>query len=447
MSKPKTLSRGLGQLEAATLVVGGIIGTTIFLVTSDVAQIVGSPFLVLLTWLVAGLLAGIAALCFAELSASIPQTGGTYVFLKRAYRSDLVAFSFAWMMCFTYGTGAVAVVAILAATFLMPVLQALNIFSGEHINLVAVTLIATLTALNVSGIRQGGMAQNILTALKVALIFALVLIPLFLADLQPIATLVAPATGGSSSNVLQNIGTALILCLFSYSGAYFVTHVAEEVRDPQKTIPRAIILGFLLVMCLYFILNVTYLVVLPFEQVQSSPRIASDVMAIVLGPTGALVTAFAIFCSAVGVLNAQLLNYPRIIYAVANDGLFFKCIGNIGERSRTPTNAIILIGVLASIYALSGSYSRILTVVAFVSHFFITLAVVAVIVLRIREPDLPRPYKVWGYPGTPILFILVSVVYLGNLLVTKPVGAITGLLIVLAGLPVYWYRKRELART
>lgn len=160
-----------------------------------------------------------------------------------------------------------------------------------------------------------------------------------------------------------------------------------------------------------------------------------------------MVTAFAIFCSAVGVLNAQLLNYPRIVFAMAQDGLFFQRIGSIGAKSRAPVNAILLIGMLSCVYAVSGTYVQILTVVAFVAHVFICLAVAGVIVLRIREPDLERPYRVWGYPFTPIAFIVVSAVYLGNLAINNTTGALIGTAIVLAGLPFYWYWKRaSLAR-
>lgn len=445
MTERSTLLRGLGGLEATTLVVGGIIGTTIFLVTSDVARLVDSPLLVLVTWLVAGLLAGTAALCFAELSAAIPQTGGTYVFLKRAYRNELVSFSYAWMSCFAYCTGAIAVVAIMAGTFLLPVLQAMGFAGGDYAREIAVALIAVLTALNCSGVRQGGIAQNVLTMLKVALLVAVIVIPLLLSDWQLAEVFVIDDATRNYSAAVQNVGVALVLCLFSYSGAYFVTHVAEEVREPEKNIPRAILVGFSIVMLLYLAINMAYLVVLPFDEVQGSSHIASDVMARVLGPNGAVITAFAIFCSAIGVLNAQLLNYPRIVFAVARDGLFFRRFADVGAHSRAPVKAILLFGLLAAIYAASGSYVQILNVVAFVAHFFISLAVLAVIVLRIREPQLPRPYKVWGYPFTPVAFLVVSVIYLGNLLLTRTGSVLIGIAIVLAGIPFYWYWKKALS--
>jgi APA family basic amino acid/polyamine antiporter len=442
MGAKRQLDRGLGQLEATTLVVGGIIGTTIFLVTSEVAATVGSPVLVLVTWLVAGLLAGAAALCFAELSAAIPETGGTYVFLKRAYGSDLVGFGFAWMMCFTYGPGATAVVAIMAATFLLPVLQALGLISEGSVAVTAILIIAVLTALNASGVRRGGLAQNVITFVKVSLIIAVIVMPLVLAGPQ-FERLVSPSVQSTGSRAaLQNVGTAMILCLFSFSGAYFVTHVAEEVREPEKTIPRAIVVGFLVVLALYLSINVAYLVTLPFDEVVQSERIAADMMGSVLGERGALVTAFVIFCSAIGALNTQLLSYPRIPFALARDGYLFRGIAKISRRSKAPANAIVLVGGLASIFALTGSYSEILSFVAFVSHFFICLAVLAVIMLRIREPDLPRPYRVWGYPLTPVAFLVVSAVYLVNLLFTRPLGVAVGVVMVLAGLPFYFYWRR-----
>ena len=245
----------------------------------------------------------------------------------------------------------------------------------------------------------------------------------------------------------QNVGTAMILCLFSFSGAYFVTHVAEEVRKPETTIPRAIVIGFTIVLALYLSINVAYLVTLPFDEVMMSSRIAADMMGTVFGERGALITAFVIFCSAMGALNTQLLSYPRIPFALARDGYLVRHISTVNRWSRAPANAIVLVGVLASLYALTGSYSEILVFVSFVSHFFISLAVLAVIILRVKEPNLPRPYRVWGYPFTPIAFLMVSAIYLGNLLVTRTLVVSAGIAMVLAGLPLYLYRRKALARS
>ena len=442
MTSDKQLVRGLGRLEATTLVAGGIIGTSIFLITSEIAATVGSPLLVLVTWLVAGLLAGAAALCFAELSAALPKTGGTYVFLKRAYGSDLVSFGFAWMMCFAYGTGAIAVVAIMAATFLMPVLQAAGLIEKDAVAATAVVLIGVLTVLNCQGVRQGGLTQNAVTFMKIGLIAALMSVPVIYGDVQ--FGHLAEASGATGfAEDARNVGTALIICLFSYNGAYFVTHVAEEIREPQKNIPRAIIGGFMIVLAVYLSINMIYVTVMPFDEIVASERIASDLMGRLLGTPGSIATSTVVFCSAIGVLNAQLLNYPRIPFALARDGLFFSRIAAVNDKSKAPAAAILLVGLLSSLFALTGSYALILSYVAFVIHFFICLAVLAVIVLRIREPDLPRPYKVWAYPFTPAAFLLVSAFYLGNLILTKPFQVLVGVGIVLSGLPFYVYWRKN----
>jgi len=439
----KTLIRGLGLFEAATLIIGGMVGTTIFLITSDVATIVGSPGLVMLTWVVAGLLQGAAALCFAELSASMPHTGGTYVFLKRAYNSELLSFCFAWMMCFAYSSAAIAVVAILAGIFLMPVLQGFGLIEGDYARHTAILLIVFLATLNARGVKQGGIAQNVFTIVKVSLMLVVIVTPLVLIDVQPANFLRSEISNAGFLSASQNVGTALILCLFAYSGAFFVTHVAEEISEPQRNIPKAIMSAFLIVFVLYLLINVTYLTTMPFDDVKASTHIASDVMARALGPYGAILTSFIVFCSAVGVVNAQLLNYPRIPFALAKDGLFFRRVASVSKTRRTPSNAIMLIGTWASLMVLAGSYSEILGFVAFVIHFFICLAVLAVIILRIREPELVRPYKVWGYPWTPVLFLIVSAGYLVNLIVTKPGSVLIGVAIVLAGLPFYWHWRRQ----
>ena len=436
------LVKGLGGVEATTLIVGGIIGTTVFLITSDVAEIVGSPVLVLVAWLLAGLLQGMASLCFAELAASMPQSGGTYVFIKRAFRSDMLAFSYGWMMCFAYAAGAIAVVAILAATYLMQVLQAFGIVDGDYIKTGAVSIIVILTFLNSRGIRQGGIAQNVITAMKILLVVGLISAALLLGSPDPARLTDLPVVAPGHSPV-RDISAALMLVLFSYSGTFFVTHVAEEIRQPERNIPRAIVIGFSIVLVLYMLLNTVYVTAMSFDDVRASERIASDLMEMLVGPGGATLTAFIIFVSSVGVLNAQLLNYPRIPFALSRDGVFFGWASRINPRSNVPSGAIILIGTVASLYALTGSYGLILSYVAFVVHFFICLAVIAVVLMRIREPDLPRPFKVWGYPFTPVIFLAVSAVYLFNLLSTQTANVLVGVVIVLAGIPYFLYRRRE----
>ena len=438
-----TLDRGLGQLEATTLLVGGTIGASIFLVPADVAREVGSPGLLVATWVLSGLLAACGALCFAELAAAIPETGGTYAFLKRAFPGTPVSFLFGWMMCFTYATGAIAVVAAMAAVYAGEVFGRFLPSGSWGERVVAAGLIGILTTVNYLGVRMGGRTQDVLTVLKVGMLLGLILVGLAFGEGgfdQFTPFLPADRDTGQA---IGSLGSAMLLTLFAFSGAYFVTHVAGEVRDPAVTIPRAILMAMAVVLVLYVTINLTYVRVLSFDALQASERVAADAAQAILGPVGASVTALAVICSAMGTLNAQLLSYPRIFFAQSRDGLFFPAMARIHPVHRTPGPAILLVGGLASAYALAGTYQEILNAVGFVIQLLLSLAVLAVIVLRIREPDLPRPYRVWGYPVTPALFLGISAWYLVNLLFTRTFSSLTGFAVVLAGLPFYYHWRRN----
>ena len=438
-----TLDRGLGQLEATTLLVGGTIGASIFLVPADVAREVGSPGLLVATWVLSGLLAACGALCFAELAAAIPETGGTYAFLKRAFPGTPASFLFGWMMCFTYATGAIAVVAAMAAVYAGEVFGRFLPSGSWGERVVAAGLIGILTTVNYLGVRMGGRTQDVLTVLKVGMLLGLILVGLAFGEGgfdQFTPFLPADRDTGQA---IGSLGSAMLLTLFAFSGAYFVTHVAGEVRDPAATIPRAILMAMGVVLVLYVTVNLTYVRVLSFDALQASERVAADAAQAILGPVGASVTALAVICSAMGTLNAQLLSYPRIFFAQSRDGLFFPAMARIHPVHRTPGPAILLVGGLASAYALAGTYQEILNAVGFVIQLLLSLAVLAVIVLRVREPDLPRPYRVWGYPVTPALFLGISAWYLVNLLFTRTFSSLTGFAVVLAGLPFYYHWRRN----
>lgn len=441
------LRRDLGSLQATALVAGGIVGTSIFLIPSDVASMAQSPFLTIVIWLLAGIMAGSAALSFAELSAAMPNTGGTYVFLQRAYRSPLISFGFAWMMAIAYGSGAIAVVATMAVIFLKPVLETFGISIDGFTQPAAVLIISLFTIINAAGVKPGGLTQVVVTYLKLLLLFAVILIPFLVIGPSHNPMQMDPASSNDWFHVVQSITNGLILCLFAFSGAYFVTHVAEEIKNPTKNIPRAIIVGFSIVFALYVLVNLVFLSVVPFDELRASDGIAVDLVRRAIGPGGATFTSLAIVCSAVGVLNAQLLNYPRIVFALAKDGLFFDSIARVSPGTGVPRNAILFVGAWASVLVFSGSYIEILQFVAFVVHLFICLAVLAVIILRHREPDLHRPFKVWGYPWTPVLFLAISVVYLATLLLTKLSAVAVGIFIVLLGVPFFFFRKYRTANS
>jgi APA family basic amino acid/polyamine antiporter len=440
---PPTLQRGLGLLEATTLIVGGTIGVSIFLVPAGVAQEVGSPGLALFTWVFTGLMALCGALAFAELASAMPETGGTYVFLKRSYPATPIAFLFAWMMLFAQGTGNIAVVASMAASYAGHfAADALPAGSFTQ-RLVAVAIIAALTTVNVIGLRTSGRVQNVLTAIKVLMMAAIV--AACLSSPAGDAARLGPflPEGRAVTDVGGSIANAMILSIFAYSGFYFVAHVAGEVRDPGRTLPRAILIAMAVVLATYVLLNLAFIYVLPFDELRSSPRVAAAAMARAIGPRAADVTALVVLLSALGTLNAQLLNYPRITYALASDGLFFRAIARVHEGRRVPTGAIVLVGAWASILALAGSYTQILGWAAFVNQAFMALTVIGLFLLRRSAPDLPRPYKVFGYPFTPALYLAILLWYLTTLLTTRGPQVLIGIGIVASGLPFYYYWRHR----
>jgi APA family basic amino acid/polyamine antiporter len=414
-------------------------------VPAGVAREVGSPGLALFTWVFTGLMALCGALSFAELASAMPETGGTYVFLKRAYRGTWLAFLFAWMMLFAQGTGNIAVVASMASLYAGHFARGAIPADSMAQRLVAVAIIALLTAVNAIGLRTSGRVQNMLTALKVLMMAAIVVACLTspAGDVARLTPFVPEGRGGGQ--IAGSVATAMILSVFSYSGFYFVTHVAGEVRDPGRTLSRAIMIAMTVVLVTYLLLNVAFIYVLPFGELQASPRVAADAMARAVGPRAADATAIVVLLSALGTLNAQLLNYPRITYALASDGLFFRAISRVHETRRVPTGAIILVGVWASVLALAGSYSQILGWAAFVNQAFMALTVIGLFILRRTAPDLPRPYKVFGYPFTPLLYVAILLWYLGMLLITRLPQVVIGILIVAAGLPFYMYWRRGAA--
>jgi len=436
------LVRGLGLLEATSLVIGGIIGVSIFLVPGMVAREVGAPGLALAVWAATGVLATCGALCFAELAAAIPETGGTYAFLRRTYRSPLLSFLFGWTMFFATSTAAIAAVATSIAVYGGYFISRVMPYGSWASRAVAVAMILGVTLVNYLGVRVGGKTQNVLTLLKIIVVVGVIVVCLALGKGDTTHFTPLLPAGRDAAGAAGSFGTAMILTLFAYSGWHFSTHVAGEVRDPRRNVPRSIFVGMGVVVTVYLLVNVAMMYVLPFDRLRASTLVGSDAVEAVLGPRGAGVVALVITVSAIGGLNAQLLNYPRIVFALARDGLFFRAASRVHPERGTPATAILIQGLWACGFALSGTYQQILSYVGFVNHLFLSLAVAGVIVLRVREPQLARPYRVWGYPLTPALFLLVSAWYLGSVLLNRFAATMVGVGLMLAGLPFYAYWSR-----
>lgn len=437
------------MIGATALVAGTVIGTGIFVSPSLVADQVGAPGLSLGVWALCGLLALCGGLCYAELAAAMPNTGGQYAYFRRAFGGELVSFLFGWAMFFVVLTGVQAAVATAFAIYAGQFLEQVVQYGVWEQRLVAVACIAFLAVMNIVGVAIGGRIQILVTVLKVAALGALVAAGLWLGGGVEAPGTLAPLLPDDRSGAaaLGAFGTAMIVSLFAYNGWWYSTYVAEEVRDPERNVPRSIFLGMGIVLVLYLLANVVYLQVLPFQVLQASERPAADVMVALLGTGGGSFIALAVIISAFGTVNAQMLSIPRIYFAMARDGLFFKWVRRVHPRFRTPAWAIAAQAVWASGFALSGTFRQIVTYTAFPNYFFLSLGVVALIVLRVREPDLDRPYRVFLYPITPLLFLAVFAWYLGNSVVYEFRDTMVGIVLALSGLPFYYLFFRNRPRT
>ncbi len=437
------LIRGLTLVAATSLVVGGVVGSGIFLVPSIVARQVGTPWLSLTVWIVAGFLATCGALCYAELGAALPVTGGNYAFLRQSFSSRIVGFFFGWSLFLAVAPAIIAAVATAFALYAGFFLGHVLPYGPATVKLVAITAILLLSVTNYVGVRVGGRIQTTLTMLKVTALALLVGIGSLLGkgSFSHLSAQSGVAVGSGSH--LAAIGTAMISALFAYEGWTYSTFVAGEIERPRRNVPLSIIVGMGIVLAVYLAVNLVYMYVLPFQDLQTSTLVAADTMKAVIGRLGGAFIALAVVISTFGTINAQLLSFPRAFYAMSRDGLFFSRLGKTHNRYKTPSAAIALEGLMAAAFAASGSYEDILKYASFVEYLFTCLTVVGLIVLRFRAPDLHRPSRVWGYPFTPLLFLAITTWYLLNTLIHSFKPSLVGILLTLSGLPfyLYWHNK------
>ncbi len=435
------LRRVLGLFSIIGIVVGAMIGSGIFINPANIAKTVGTAKLMLAVWIVGGILSFFGALAIAELAAIYSQAGGIYIYLREAY-GPVLAFLFGWTLFLVVEAGTVATLVVGFSTKYLPYFVDISALQAK---VVAVSLIAILAAVNVLGVRKGAFLMNFLTSIKfigligvcaVVFIFAKGSTANFLSSESA-----APVTGG----VLGSFGIALVSALWAYKGWETSTYCAGEIKDPQKKLPLGLFIGSLSVIFLYILANLAYLYVFPASRMAGSSRIAADVMQTAVGPVGASAVAIIILLSMTGTANGHLLTAPRVFYAMAKDGLFFKSIAKVHPKYRTPYVSIIVLATWAAVLSLSGTFEQLYSYVIFGFWIFMGLTVAGVIVLRRKRPDLPRPYKTWGYPVTPILFILSSVFLTVNSLLRAFWNSFIGLALIALGIPVYlvWSRRRK----
>ena len=474
------MKRELGLLDSTMIVAGSMIGSGIFIVTADIARSVGSPGYILLIWLVTGLITLIAALSYGELAGMMPKAGGQYIYLREAY-NPLVGFLFGWTVFMVIQTGVIAAVAIAFAKFtgvLFPdiissqiVLADLGIFQFNTQQLLAIALIAFLTYVNLQGVKNAMIIQTTFTLAKIVSLLGLIVLGVYfglnsealsanLTDFWKPFSTIKNADGSITTEALSGIvlwgaiGAAMVGSLFSSDAWNNITYTAGEVKDPQRNIPLSLFFGTLIVTLLYVLANVAYLMLLPVmgtpggEDVFSrgimfatDDRVGTAAIATIFGSAAVIIMAILIMISTFGCNNGLILSGARLYYAMAKDGVFFQKAGTLNKND-VPGFALIIQGIWASLLCLSGTYGDLLDYCTFSSLLFYVVTIIGLFILRKTRPDVERPYKAFGYPVLPAMYIILAGAICVTLLIYKPTTCGRGLLIVLIGVPVYFLWKR-----
>jgi APA family basic amino acid/polyamine antiporter len=447
------LVRGLGTWDGALLTIGSVLGTGIFLTTSDMARVLPHPGLILAVWVAGGLLTLAGALTYGELGALYPRAGGMYHYLREAY-GPLWGFLFGWASFLVIMSGGLAALGVAFGEYFgsfLPWFSTKHILVSQPIGgwtwtvsggqVAAAIAILVLTAINHFGLKEGAGVQNALTVLKVGSIAAFALLGLF--GPAPANPSLAAPSGLAGAGLLTAFGVAMIAALWTYDGWYGLTCSAGEMKDPGRSLPRGLILGTLTVLALYFMLNLVYVRTLTVPEMAGASRIGEAAARVLFGPVGARLVSVAVLISTFGCISSTILYSSRIYLPMAQDGVFFPSLAEIHPRYRTPVRSLWAQTAWAVALTLSGTYEQLYTYVVFVSVMFHAATAAAVFVLRRRYPDHPRPYRTWGYPVVPALFILACLLLTGNTLVEKPVEALLGLGLLVLGVPAFlWFRKR-----
>jgi basic amino acid/polyamine antiporter, APA family len=452
--KPLDLVRDLSLLAAIAIVIGQTIGTGVFIMSAAMARAAGSAGVVTLVWIVCGALTLFGALSAAELGAAMPEAGGTYAYLDRAY-GRVWGFLYGWMNSVLGGPVAIATIAagLLRFTgFLFPALAspvfAWHIPLASHsyaftvtwAQLVSVAVIFVVTLVNCVSVKLGGEIQIALTIIKIAAIVAVIALGFgFARHFGSHST----TTTGSSAGGISGFLTAMAAALWAYDGWANLTMVGSEVENPGRNIPRSLFTGVLVVCGLYLGMSGVCFYVLPFAKVASSPFVAGDVVAAAIGHDVASWIAIATMICALGSINSSVLTNARVDYAMARDGLFFRVVRGVHPKFLTPARALFFQAIVASLLALSGTFEQLANLYIFAQWIFYGLQTAGVIWLRHKEPNMSRPYKTWGYPVVPILFVIGAVALTVNSLIAMPVRSGIGLALILVGLIFYArWRKR-----
>jgi basic amino acid/polyamine antiporter, APA family len=454
-NKPQTeLVKGLGVFGATSVVAGTMIWTAIFVVPGIILQQVGTPAMVLAVFVAAGILSLFGALSYAELGAAMPEAGGEFVYMRQAY-GPLFGFLYGWTQFIIAKTASIAAIAtgfVIYLSYFFPRLHetvwAASLPVGRHsldlrltgLQIGATLMVLLLSGLNVLGVRRSGAVQTLFTASKLLVLAILIVLGLTYGhgSWQGFHPFFA---AGSHAGLLTAFGVATVSALWAYDGWNNLSMVAGEVKNPQRNVPLALIVGALLVLIVYVLVNLAYFHVLPASQVLGTNTVASDAARRFLGNAGGAFIAVGVMISTFATLNGSILAGSRIPYATAREGLFPAGLGVVHPRFHTPAVSLVWQAIIAGLFTLTGGYQSLYTKAIFSEFLFYALCTAGVFVLRRRQPDLPRPYRTWGYPLVPALFVILSVCLLVNTFWQQRTDSLWGVVLVGSGIPAYWIWK------
>src|ERR1700758_510673 len=470
-TKP-SLIRGLSLLDSILLLAGGIIGSSIFLTAKDIAGPLPHPVLFLLVWVMGALISMCAAFAFAELGSMFPDSGGQYVYLREAF-GDLIAFLYGWMLFAVANGGTIAALSVASAAYLGEIIPEV---SQEHIvgtfsvpwlgwaghpiltsaiitvtraHIFALISILVVTYINVVGLRRGAILQNVATWAKFVAMAAFILLGLTFGKgswshftAHPPGSAAGLSMGLTPGPWLAAFGVAMIAVFWAYDGWVYITWVAGEVKEPRRNVPRAMVLGIIVVAVIYIAMNVTYVYAMPLNEVAKHETIAAAAAQAMFSPRAANWLSVVIALACFGAMASCTLSGARVYYAMARDGVFFERMAQVHPKWRTPAFSLIGQAVWACLLTVSGRYDQLYTYVIYGMVLSYTLTVIGLFVLRWRRPDVPRPYRCTGYPWLPAIYVLLGTWWTINTIVQRPKEALAGTFIVLIGIPGYLYWKR-----
>jgi len=461
MAERTELVKGLGVCGATSVVAGTMVGTAIFVVPSLMLRDVGTPWMVVVVWAFAGVLSLFGALGYAELGAAIPEAGGEYVYLHRAY-GPLMGFLYGWTQFFVAKTASIAAIATGFVIYLSYFFPSLNdpLWQGQFslaghsamlqltgLQISAAFLILLLSLLNILGVRRSGAVQTVFTASKLVVLALVIVLGLTLGQ-GSFAHFRTAVQSNSQLSFISAFGVATVSALWAYDGWNNLSMVAGEVKNPQRNMPRALIFGSLLVIGVYLLTNIAYFHILSPAEAVGTNTIAANASRHFLGTAGGAFVAVGVMISAFATLNGSILAGSRVPYAQARDGLFPQALAGVHPRFRTPAAAILAQAVIAGLFALTGQYQALFTKVIFAEFLFYALVTAGIVVLRWREPGLARPYRTWGYPFVPAIFVILSAGLLANTFLEQRSDSLWGLVLMGSGVPAYflwnlWRRKTK----